>query len=334
MGRDVNHQWSKSIDYEIAAAEHAVRLRVEPGPVLLAAARAVRVRDRRPLPRLPAVLPRVHQLQPTVRARPGTPCRVVVRALPEVSVRLRADGAAARDAPRSRRSSAGTCSRTTTIAPASRTSSDWASTSPSNASASTTKPPSRCWPSSTTTNGAACRWSRSSGRAARRSRRSPPSTTIGSEVDYVPARYAALPLADFDDVMVEPHTDLAGLVVGIWGFGLRGHLDGQDGRGRGCRAASSRSTTQEARPLDVPDGIAGLTVLRGAEHLDRLRDCDVVFVSPGVPWRHPFFEELREFGQADLERRRLVHGAQRQRGPSASPAPRARARPRRSWAIC
>ena len=37
-------------------------------------------------------------------------------------------------------------------------------------------------------------------------------------------------------------------------------------------------------------------MFRGPEHLDRLRDCDVVFVSPGVPWRQPVFEELRRSG--------------------------------------
>lgn len=45
--------------------------------------------------------------------------------------------------------------------------------------------------------------------------------------------------------------------------------------------------------LDVPDDVPRLSVYPGAPELDRLRQCDVVFVSPGVPWGHPFFEALR-----------------------------------------
>jgi UDP-N-acetylmuramoylalanine--D-glutamate ligase len=48
--------------------------------------------------------------------------------------------------------------------------------------------------------------------------------------------------------------------------------------------------------LEVPGDIAGVTVFRGAEHLNRLRQCDIVFVSPGVPWRQPIFAELRASG--------------------------------------
>ncbi|MBJ7341662.1 MAG: UDP-N-acetylmuramoyl-L-alanine--D-glutamate ligase [Mycolicibacterium sp.] len=50
------------------------------------------------------------------------------------------------------------------------------------------------------------------------------------------------------------------------------------------------------RPYEEPDGIANLRVFRGSEHLARLSSCDVVFVSPGVPWHQPVFEELRRSG--------------------------------------
>lgn len=49
-------------------------------------------------------------------------------------------------------------------------------------------------------------------------------------------------------------------------------------------------------PLTEPEDIPQLTVHRGAEQLDRLRHCDIVFVSPGVPWAHPVFAELRASG--------------------------------------
>ena len=50
------------------------------------------------------------------------------------------------------------------------------------------------------------------------------------------------------------------------------------------------------RPFEEPEGIPNLVVFRGPEHLARLSACDVVFVSPGVPWRQPVFEELRRSG--------------------------------------
>jgi UDP-N-acetylmuramoyl-L-alanine---L-glutamate ligase len=98
-----------------------------------------------------------------------------------------------------------------------------------------------------------------------------------------------------DDVMVEPLPDLAGLVVGVWGLG-------REGLSMARIAAAAGAARIEAvddaglRPIEVPDGIARLSVYRGAEHLDRLRHCDIVFVSPGVPWAHSLFAELRQSG--------------------------------------
>ncbi|MEZ0049728.1 UDP-N-acetylmuramoylalanine--D-glutamate ligase [Mycobacterium sp. MAA66] len=95
--------------------------------------------------------------------------------------------------------------------------------------------------------------------------------------------------------MTPSRPDLSGATVGIWGFGKEGQslartaaaagaarIDAVDDAGRGTLAA--------------PDDITGLNLWRGAEHLDRLRTCDVVFVSPGVPWRQPLFVELRRAG--------------------------------------
>ncbi len=89
--------------------------------------------------------------------------------------------------------------------------------------------------------------------------------------------------------------DLTGLTVGIWGFG-------REGVSMARAAASAGAARIEAvddkgrRPYEEPEGIDGLVVFRGAEHLARLSSCDVVFVSPGVPWRQPVFEELRRSG--------------------------------------
>ncbi|MGH3639671.1 MAG: UDP-N-acetylmuramoyl-L-alanine--D-glutamate ligase [Mycobacterium sp.] len=95
--------------------------------------------------------------------------------------------------------------------------------------------------------------------------------------------------------MSRPPSDLAGLTVGIWGFG-------REGISMARTAAAAGAVRIEAvddvgrRPFEEPEGIANLTVFRGPEHLPRLGDCDVVFVSPGVPWRQPVFEELRDSG--------------------------------------
>jgi len=88
---------------------------------------------------------------------------------------------------------------------------------------------------------------------------------------------------------------LAGATVGIWGFGKEGQslartaaaagavrIDAVDDAGRGT--------------LAVPTDIANLHLWRGTEQLDRLRHCDVVFLSPGIPWRQPLFTELRNTG--------------------------------------
>nr|MDP9168799.1 UDP-N-acetylmuramoyl-L-alanine--D-glutamate ligase [Actinomycetota bacterium] len=89
--------------------------------------------------------------------------------------------------------------------------------------------------------------------------------------------------------------DLTGLTVGIWGFG-------REGVSMARAAASAGAARIEAvddkgrRPYEEPEGIDGLVVFRGPEHLNRLSSCDVVFVSPGVPWRQPVFEELRRSG--------------------------------------
>lgn len=88
-------------------------------------------------------------------------------------------------------------------------------------------------------------------------------------------------------------TDLAGRVVGIWGLGKEGLSMARTAAAHGARrivAVDDRAT--EAVVTDIP----GMTAHVGADALPLLRDTDIVFVSPGVPWRHPLFEELRRGG--------------------------------------
>jgi UDP-N-acetylmuramoylalanine--D-glutamate ligase len=99
--------------------------------------------------------------------------------------------------------------------------------------------------------------------------------------------------------MNRPPSDLAGLTVGIWGFGREGISMARTAAAAGAARIEAVDDVGR-RPFEEPEGLgelaANLTVFRGPEHLTRLGDCDVVFVSPGVPWRQPVFEELRGSG--------------------------------------
>jgi len=90
-------------------------------------------------------------------------------------------------------------------------------------------------------------------------------------------------------------SDLAGLTVGIWGFGREGVSMARTAAAAGA-ARIEAVDDMGRRPFEEPEGIPNLEVFRGPEHLARLSACDVVFVSPGVPWRQPIFEELRRSG--------------------------------------
>jgi UDP-N-acetylmuramoylalanine--D-glutamate ligase len=90
-------------------------------------------------------------------------------------------------------------------------------------------------------------------------------------------------------------SELAGLTVGIWGFGREGVSMARTAAAAGA-ARIEAVDDMGRRPFEEPEGIANLVVFRGKEHLARLSACDVVFVSPGVPWRQPVFEELRRSG--------------------------------------
>ncbi|WP_155899058.1 UDP-N-acetylmuramoyl-L-alanine--D-glutamate ligase [Mycolicibacterium sp. CBMA 226] len=89
--------------------------------------------------------------------------------------------------------------------------------------------------------------------------------------------------------------DLAGAAVGIWGFGKEGQSLARTAAAAG--AARIDAVDDAGRgTLDAPSDIANLNLWRGAEHLNRLTGCDVVFLSPGIPWHQPFFAELRDAG--------------------------------------
>jgi UDP-N-acetylmuramoylalanine--D-glutamate ligase len=92
--------------------------------------------------------------------------------------------------------------------------------------------------------------------------------------------------------MSPPPSELAGLTVGIWGFGREGVSMARTAAAAGA-ARIEAVDDMGRRPYEEPEGIPNLVVFRGRVHLARLSACDVVFVSPGVPWRQPVFEELR-----------------------------------------
>ncbi len=88
-------------------------------------------------------------------------------------------------------------------------------------------------------------------------------------------------------------TDLAGRVVGIWGLGKEGLSMARTAAAHGAR----RIVAVDDRATDLPaTEIPGMTAHFGPDAVHLLRDVDIVFVSPGVPWRHPLFEELRRGG--------------------------------------
>ncbi len=95
--------------------------------------------------------------------------------------------------------------------------------------------------------------------------------------------------------MAQSQPELAGQVVGIWGFGREGVSMARTAAAAGAARIEAVDDIGRGQ-LEVPSDITGVTVFRGAEHLNRLRQCDIVFVSPGVPWRQPVFAELRASG--------------------------------------
>ncbi|MBX9921213.1 MAG: UDP-N-acetylmuramoyl-L-alanine--D-glutamate ligase [Mycolicibacterium frederiksbergense] len=87
-------------------------------------------------------------------------------------------------------------------------------------------------------------------------------------------------------------TELAGRVVGIWGLGKEGLSMARTAAAEGA----ARIVAVDDRDGIVVPGIPNLTVSSGPDAPERLRDTDIVFVSPGVPWRHPVFAQMRDTG--------------------------------------
>lgn len=56
---------------------------------------------------------------------------------------------------------------------------------------------------------------------------------------------------------------------------------------------AARIVAVDDRPVTTPD-IPGVVVHHGPDAPELLCDTEIVFVSPGVPWRHPVFERLRD----------------------------------------
>lgn len=96
--------------------------------------------------------------------------------------------------------------------------------------------------------------------------------------------------------MAQQLRNLAGLTVGVWGIGKEGLSMARTASDAGAQRIDAVDDAGKGR-VAVPDHVPRLTVYRGAEHLERFRQCDIVFVSPGVPWAHPLFAELRTAGR-------------------------------------
>ena len=195
----------------------------------------------------------------------------------------------------------------TTIGRGSRTSSGSACTSRSNASASTTRPPSRCLSVLDDDE-----WRDLPLVEEFRTRRGE-LEAVATAPDRLGLRRAlrarairgdpGLRRADPDDAPLKP--DLAGLVVGIWGFGREGLSMARTAAAAGAARIDAVDDVGRGR-LEVPGDIASSPCTAAPSISTACVDCDVVFVSPGVPWRQPVFAELRASGQRHLQRGRLV----------------------------
>ncbi|MGU3651337.1 Mur ligase family protein [Mycolicibacterium sp. A43C] len=87
--------------------------------------------------------------------------------------------------------------------------------------------------------------------------------------------------------------ELSGRTVGIWGLGKEGLSMARTASAQGAE----RIIAVDDRAADgsAPD-IERLTVHYGPDAPNTLRATDIVFVSPGVPWQHPIFEDMRHNG--------------------------------------
>ena len=87
--------------------------------------------------------------------------------------------------------------------------------------------------------------------------------------------------------------ELSGRTVGIWGLGKEGLSMARTASAHGAE----RIIAVDDRAIDgtAPD-IERLAVHYGPAAPNVLRDSDIVFVSPGVPWQHPVFEDMRRNG--------------------------------------
>ncbi len=87
--------------------------------------------------------------------------------------------------------------------------------------------------------------------------------------------------------------ELTGRIVGVWGLGK----EGLSMAGIAAEQGAARIVAVDDKAVGGPaPEIPGLSVHHGADAPELLRDTDIVFVSPGVPWRHPVFTELRRGG--------------------------------------
>ena len=93
--------------------------------------------------------------------------------------------------------------------------------------------------------------------------------------------------------MVSSRTDLSGARVGVWGLGREGRSVVRVAVASG---AAEVIVVDSAADTAADDLAVQVRVFGGEEHVGRFADCDVLFLSPGVPWVHPALAALRAAG--------------------------------------
>ncbi|GAC80038.1 UDP-N-acetylmuramoylalanine--D-glutamate ligase [Gordonia malaquae] len=92
--------------------------------------------------------------------------------------------------------------------------------------------------------------------------------------------------------MLSYRADLQGRRVGVWGLRVEGLAVVRAAVESGATSVVGVDSSTVTRPAELPADIVEFHA--GDDALSRFFDCDVVFLSPGIPWRHDVAVALRE----------------------------------------